>query len=136
MNITHTRLRQRLRWLSAAGIALGFVLLVAVLSGQQRQYVEAHVYVTAQTPLQLLADRGFRAFEPLDQPDENYPTIMIDPDKTFQAVDGFGGAFTDATSDVFAQLPKSSQEKFLKECFDPVDGNGYTLCRTTIHSSD
>ena len=31
---------------------------------------------------------------------------------------------------------QEAQEKFLKACFDPVEGNGYTLCRTTIHSCD
>ena len=106
------------------------------IRAQQRQYLEGHVWVTAPAPLQLLSDKGFRAFEPLDQPEENYPTIMIDPDKTFQTIDGNGGAFTDVTADVFARLPKAAQEKFLKACFDPVEGNGYTLCRTTIHSSD
>jgi glucosylceramidase len=110
MKTLHTPLRHNLRWLPAAGVTLGVVLAVAAVAAvaaQQRQYVEARVYVTSQTPLQLLADRGFRAFEPLDQPDENYPTIMIDPDKTFQAIDGFGGAFTDATADVFAQCPRA-----------------------------
>ena len=82
--------------------------------------------MTAPSPAQLLADRGFSAFEPLEQPDENYPTIMIDPDRTFQTIEGFGGAFTDAAADVFAQLPTASQEQFLEACFDPVDGNGYT----------
>ena len=61
---------------------------------------------------------------------------MIDPDRTFQSIEGFGGAFTDAAADVFAQLPAASQEQFLKACFDPVEGNGYNLCRTTIHSCD
>ncbi len=121
------------RTVSALAI-LGLLALPA--HGQQREYLEAHVYVTAPSPSQLLADRGFVAFEPLEQPDENFPTIMIDPDRTFQAVEGFGGAFTDAAADVFAQLPAASQERFLKACFDPVDGNGYTLCRTTIHSCD
>ena len=98
--------------------------------------MEARVYVTAPSPQQLLADRGFSAFEPLEQPDENFPTIMIDPERTFQTIEGFGGAFTDAAADVFAQLPKAAQEKFLEASFDPVNGNGYTLCRTTIHSCD
>jgi|WetSurMetagenome_2_1015567.scaffolds.fasta_scaffold33624_2 glucosylceramidase len=124
------------RALTCAGAAVGLVLLVTVLPAQKREYLEGHVYATSQKPLQLLADLGMRAFEPLDQPDENYPTIMIDPGKTFQTIDGFGGAFTDATADVFAQLPAGAQEKFLKELFDPGEGNGYTLCRTTIHSSD
>ena len=61
---------------------------------------------------------------------------MIDDSKTFQTIEGFGGAFTDAAATVFAKLPRKAQEAFLKACFDPVEGNAYTLCRTTIHSCD
>ncbi len=84
----------------------------------------------------LLSDRGFQTFEPLEQPDEHVPTIIIDEQKTFQTIIGFGAAFTDAASATFGKLPKDSQEEFLTACFDPVKGNGYTLCRTTIHSCD
>jgi len=35
---------------------------------QPHEYLEARVYVTAPSPSQLLADRGFSAFEPLEQP--------------------------------------------------------------------
>jgi glucosylceramidase len=129
--------RQSLAPVSGTVSALALLGLLGFPAfAQQREYVEAHVYVTAPSPEELLADRGFRAFEPLEQPDENFPTIMIDPDRTFQTIEGFGGAFTDAAADVFAELPRASQEAFLKACFDPVDGNGYTLCRTTIHSCD
>jgi glucosylceramidase len=101
-----------------------------------RDFQEAAVYMTAKPSNQLLADRGFRAFEPLAQPDENYPTIMIDLDKTFQTIEGFGGAFTDAAAITFSKLSKDDQNLFMKMCFDPEKGNGYTLCRTTIHSCD
>lgn len=104
--------------------------------GQTKDYKEAAVYMSAQSYSYLLENRGYRAFEPLDQPDENYPTIMIDVDKTFQTIEGFGGAFTDASAEVFAKLSKENQEKFLKACFDPKEGNAYSLCRTTIHSCD
>lgn len=103
---------------------------------QQTDFKEAEVYVTAPAPQQFLANRNFCAFEPLEQPDEDFPTIMLDDSKTFQTIEGFGGAFTDAAASTFAKLPKASQEKFLKACFDPGEGNGYTLCRTTIHSCD
>src|SRR5512143_4261348 len=116
--------------------ALAVLLCALPAFGQPRSYLEARVYVTAPSPLELLVDRGFSAFEPLEQPDENYPTILIDPDRAFQTIEGFGGAFTDAAADVFAQLPAASQEKFLKAYFDPIEGNAYTLCRTTIHSCD
>ena len=119
-------------------ILVGFV--AAPFFAQTRVYKEAHVYVTAPgsgtVPAQLLSERGFHPFEPLEQPDENFPTIIIDETKTFQTIEGFGGAFTDAAATTFGKLPKESQEAFLKACFDPIEGNGYTLCRTTIHSCD
>ncbi|MBN2410270.1 glycoside hydrolase family 30 protein [candidate division KSB1 bacterium] len=99
-------------------------------------FQEAEVYMTAESTNDLLTNYGFRAFEPLNQPDENYPTIMIDLDKTFQTIEGFGGAFTDASAVNFAKLSKEKQQEFIKSCFDPDEGNGYTLCRTTIHSCD
>ena len=104
-------------------------------TAQPKDYKEAVVYLTAKSPTQLLAEEP-RAFESLEQPDENYPTVMIDLDKTFQTIEGFGGAFTDASADNFAKLSPEEQDKFLKACFDPRVGNGYTLCRTTIHSCD
>jgi glucosylceramidase len=117
-------------------IVLFFCTFLAEGYAQQKDYKEARVYVTAESPRQLLSDQGFRAFEVLEQPDENYPTIMVDDDKTFQTIEGFGGSFTDAAAITFGKLPKEKQEQFLKACFDPVEGNGYNLCRTTIHSCD
>ena len=103
---------------------------------QQKVYKEAEVFVTSEFTKQLLVRTGSRAFEPLEQPDENYPTIFIDDDKTFQTIEGFGGAFTDAAAITFGKLPETVQKQFMKECFDQVEGNGYNLCRTTIHSCD
>src|SRR5665811_307195 len=53
-------------------------LFIIQSSGQKRDFKEAQIYVTAQATHQLLANQGFKAFEPLEQPNENYPTIMID----------------------------------------------------------
>lgn len=103
---------------------------------QKKARSEADIYVTAESTNQLITRTGTRAFEPLEQPDENYPTIMVDDDITFQTIEGFGGAFTDAAAITFGKLPEDVQKLFLKECFDPLEGNGYNLCRTTIHSCD
>ncbi len=112
------------------------VSLLVPLYGQEKRPEEAEVYTTAGSTGQLMANEGFRAFETLAQPDENYPTVMLDMTRTFQTVEGFGGAFTDAAASVFASLPEKSQQEFLRACFDPVHGSGYTLCRTTINSCD
>jgi len=111
-------------------------LFVAQAHCQERVYNKGKIYVSAESTNQLMDDTGFKAFASLEQPDEDYPTIMIDPDKTFQTIIGFGGAFTDAASINFNKLTKANQEKFLKATFDPVDGMGYSLARTTIGSSD
>lgn len=125
----------------AALLAILCGLLVVPVFAQKPEYKEAHIYVTAPAATniaaaQLLADRGFQAFAPLEQPDEHNPTIIIDESKTFQTIEGFGGAFTDAAATTFGKLPQDAQESFLKACFDPIEGHGYTLCRTTIHSCD
>lgn len=113
-----------------------FCSLTCPSNAQQRDYKEVEIYMTAKDTPFRLTSRGFRAFEPLSQPDENYPTIMIDISKTFQTIEGFGGAFTDAAAITFSKLPREKQQEFLTACFDPEKGNAYTLCRTTIHSCD
>jgi glucosylceramidase len=114
-----------------------FLLTQALYSqAQMKEYLEAEVYVTSESTNELLHNQGLRAFETLEQPDENYPTIFIDDDKTFQTIEGFGGAFTDAAAITFGKLPADVQQQFLKACFDPIEGNGYNLCRLTIHSCD
>src|ERR1035438_4032887 len=122
----------------AVFFAILFGLMAVPIFAQKREYKEAHVYVTAPAtdtaPAQLLADCGFDAFAPLEQPNEHDPVIIIDDDKTFQTIEGFGGAFTDAAATVFGKLAQDAQEKFLTACFDPVEGNGDTLCRPNIPS--
>jgi glucosylceramidase len=75
-------------------------------------------------------------FEPGEQPPETDIAIFVNPEKRFQRFLGIGGALTDASAEVFAQLPEDRQDELLKAYFDPVEGLGYTLARTTIHSSD
>ncbi len=123
----------RLLFLVTAGVLL---FSIPASYCQKREINEAHIFMTAEATSDLLSDLDYRALEPLEQPDENYPTIMIDPGKTFQTIIGFGGAFTDAAAVNFAKLSRDKQEEFLKASFDPEEGNGYTFCRTTIHSCD
>ncbi|MDA3890840.1 MAG: glycoside hydrolase family 30 protein [Salinivirgaceae bacterium] len=115
------------------------IVLGAIYSNsiaQQKINTKAQMFVTAESTNQLLSDYGMVEFEPLEQPDEDYPTIFVDDDITFQTIHGFGGAFTDAAAITFAKLPTEVQNQFLTECFDPIEGHGYNLCRTTIHSCD
>jgi len=63
-------------------------------------------------------------------------SIFVEPTRRFQALLGIGGAITDATAETFARLDPERQAEFLRAYYDREHGIGYTLARTTIHSSD
>jgi len=67
---------------------------------------------------------------------EKENSVFVDPARRFQRVLGIGGAITDASAEVFAKLSPGKQAEFLRAYYDPRAGIGYTLLRTTIHSSD
>jgi len=94
------------------------------------------VFVTARDTGDRLAEKAPVRFEPLEQPDEHAPAVMIDAAKAFQTIEGFGGALTDASAETWAKLPAARQQELLTAYFDHEKGIGYSLCRTHIHSCD
>ncbi|MEW6511181.1 MAG: glycoside hydrolase family 30 protein [Bacteroidota bacterium] len=96
----------------------------------------AELYVTARGPEDRLARKAPVQFTPLSQPDEHTPTIILDPGREFQTVVGIGGALTDAAAETFARMPEVKQKELLEALFGRERGNGYSLCRTSIHSCD
>lgn len=63
-------------------------------------------------------------------------SIFVDTAKRYQTIVGFGGAFTEAAAYTFSLMNPDAQSAILKAYFDPVDGIGYSLCRTHINSCD
>jgi glucosylceramidase len=95
------------------------------------------VYTTAdKTNLRLSSSAGTLSFKEMKQPTEGEVSIFVNPAQTFQTVMGIGGAITDASAETFAKIPKEKQQEILTAYFDANKGIGYTLARTTIHSSD
>jgi glucosylceramidase len=122
--------RQAMRLLCAALMsAAGGVALAANNSQWQ-------VYTTAQGASERFAAQTLGTPRPAGQPLETETTVLVDTRHQFQEVFGFGGAVTDATAEVYAKLTPSQQQAFLTAYFDPKQGLGYSVLRTTIHSSD
>jgi glucosylceramidase len=97
---------------------------------------KVRVYTTAaNTDLRISAGPEL-TLTPAEQPLETQVCVFVDPGHTFQTLTGIGGALTDAAAETFAKLPKDKQQEFLKAYYSPTDGIGYSLGRTTIHSSD
>lgn len=97
---------------------------------------QATVYTTASETNLRLTQTGTPSYSSATQPLETEVAVFVNPNKTFQSFLGIGGSFTDASAEVFAQLPSETQEELLTAYYDIEDGIGYSLARTTIHSCD
>jgi glucosylceramidase len=62
-------------------------------------------------------------------------TIVLEPEKNYQEILGFGAAFTDASCSMFNQLAPPAREQLFHELFHPSE-MGLSVCRTCIGSSD
>jgi len=71
-----------------------------------------------------------------DMPGYEVPSITVDARQRYQSIEGFGGAFTEASAATFFKMNSEAQSAILKAYFDPEEGLGYTLCRTHINSCD
>lgn len=94
------------------------------------------VYTSADGTNLRLTNTDNLKFSNLNQPVEKQSSIFVNPSKTFQTFLGIGGAITDASAEVFAKLSKDKQQEFLNAYYSKDKGIGYSLIRTTIHSSD
>ena len=97
---------------------------------------KARVFATVAGTDQRLAAGPELPFAPAAQPLETQVCVFVDPTHSFQTMLGIGGALTDAAAETFAKLPKAQQQEFLKAYYSPTAGIGYTLGRTSIHSTD
>jgi glucosylceramidase len=128
-------------------ILLSFIaLIIACIKSPEKETMtktvfsvegkSVQVYTTAKdTTLRLVATNTTQ-FEEATQPIETELYIFVNPNHTFQKHLGIGGAITDASAETFAKLSQAKQAEFLKAHYDPIEGIGYTLARTNIHSCD
>lgn len=96
----------------------------------------ARIYLTARDTSDRLALKGTSPFEIVGQPDEHSATVIVDPTRVFQTIQGIGGALTDAAAETFFRLPPARQKEVLTAYYDGDKGIGYTLARTHINSCD
>lgn len=62
--------------------------------------------------------------------------LTLNPAQRYQQMVGFGGALTESSAWVLAQLPAAARREVLRRYYDPREGIGYTLARTHINSCD
>ncbi len=84
--------------------------------------------LTEQVPLR--ADNADSGADP------GLPTVSVDPERRYQSIEGFGGAFTEAAAVTWLALDAARREQLLRAYFDRDAGHGYTLCRVHMGSCD
>jgi len=91
-------------------------------------------FCTAKETGEKLAEQ--QALEFVSGYDEDTPKVYVDDTKTYQEIEGFGGAFTEAASTTFDKMSADKREEIINAYFNPQTGHGYSLCRTHINSCD
>ncbi len=97
------------------------------------------VFQTAKDTPDRLAEKAGLAFESVSADaffDNRITSVWVEPGRTYQTIEGFGGAFTESAAVTFYKLSPAKRAAVLEAYFDPVRGNAYTLCRTHINSCD
>jgi glucosylceramidase len=82
----------------ATCVALCFASEQVPTQPAMHAYSTARTYLTVKNTENRITEQPSVQFEELIQPEENFPTIILDVSKTFQTVEGFGGALTDASA--------------------------------------
>ncbi|MEM9410131.1 MAG: glycoside hydrolase family 30 beta sandwich domain-containing protein, partial [Planctomycetota bacterium] len=113
---------------------IGFVFLVTACEADEPRSLR--VFTTAKdTELRLTLSDQLQ-FVPTQQSPESDVAIFVNPDRQYQSILGFGGAITDASSEVYSALDADVKKELMRAYFDRDNGVGYSLLRTTIHSCD
>jgi glucosylceramidase len=85
-------------------------------------------------------DTGARLTEQPQLPavdvESGLPTILVNTERKFQQILGFGGAFTEASAVNWLGLGTARRQQLLEACFHPARGHGYSLCRVHMGSCD
>jgi len=96
--------------------------------------MKAKIFRTAKNSRERLSEIGTVTLQQTF--DTTIPVIAINPQQRFQTHIGFGGAFTEAAAYTLSEVSKDIRAEAIKAYYDPENGIGYTMGRTTIHSSD
>jgi glucosylceramidase len=130
------RVRSRMR-LSSFRLCtlLAAVLYVAATPVSASVTDRVAVYLTQNDGSAKLArqpDVQFTAGNPLSPTQ----TVLVNPERRFQKIFGFGASFSDSTMFLLSKLPAAQRREVLEQLLDPVRGAGFNVFRLPMGASD
>lgn len=93
---------------------------------------DVRAYVTSADGSRLFAEEGLDYSKVSMSPYR----VELDPAKTYQTIDGFGPALTGSTCYNLLKMSQPDRSAFLRRCFDPESGAGFSFVRVHIGGSD
>ena len=128
------------RWPAREMLLLVGALLAAIVgvssasaSGRSVGPVAAHLWLTTVDGKYKLTEMGEVQFG-TGQP--SVPTVVVDPSRTCQTMDGFGSAVTDSSAVVLYRMSPPARSATMRMLFDPRTGDGLSYLRQPIGGSD
>ena len=131
-----TGLMAKFRNRSVAAIAATAILAASSVGSPavaKEESPQARVWLTTVDQSQLLAEQ---APVPFGSAASSHPTIVIDPETTYQTMDGFGASITDSSAAVLSALSPAERDATMRKLFDPEAGIGVSFLRQPMGSSD
>ncbi len=130
-------MRKRTKALVTAGVLVAATLAgpgaASANYGHPPAPTTAHVWITTPDGTDKMADLGTVAFS--DAPTTD-PTVVVDPGRTFQTMQGFGAAITDSSASVLYTLSPQARTAAMTDLFSPTTGDGLDYLRQPIGASD
>ncbi|WP_250031677.1 glycoside hydrolase family 30 beta sandwich domain-containing protein [Paractinoplanes maris] len=110
-------------------VAITATVLATPLPAAAHDTQSAHVWVTTPDGSQRLADQGTVAF---GRAGAGVPTVVVDPNRRFQTMAGFGASITDSSAAVLYRLSPAARNAAMESLFR----NGLSYLRQPIGASD
>jgi glucosylceramidase len=107
-------------------------MLLNAQNSQTRKYKTAKVYQSSKGGDKVKLKNSLKFSRAKKT---KLPVITLSPDSLFQKIEGFGGAFTQASAAVLKKLSPQKRKEVIDAYFRS-DKAGYTLMRTHINSCD
>lgn len=97
---------------------------------EEDKSLSVKVYETSRSGHQLTEIKVLKV-----EAQDSMTAIQLNPDKKFQTISGFGGAFTESSAYLLNQLSSENRKKIIDAYFSS-EGANYSLTRTHMNSCD
>ncbi|WP_299124892.1 glycoside hydrolase family 30 protein [uncultured Winogradskyella sp.] len=105
-----------------------FLALLIMSCTEKQEELKVEVYETSASGNKLALVTDFTT-------SDSVSTIRLNPDKKYQTITGFGGAFTESSAYLLNKLSKENRAKII-EAYFAESGAAYSLTRTHMNSCD